>query len=118
MTTDAAEIVRALLDLSRAAPNGKELLREVSELLRREVSGEGGTLEVTLVTPSGNESALEAAVGAMLKQKYNRTILITQKANPTLIGGAVLQIGDEQIDLSVRGALGDLEAKLRSSHVA
>ncbi len=117
MNADAADIVRALVELSGKHPRGKELLRDVRDLLTGEVR-DAGTLTVTLTTPSGDEPGLAASVTEMLKKKYNRGVQIHQRRDRSLIGGAVLQIGDEQIDLSVRGALGELEAKLRGSPVA
>ncbi|NOS67583.1 MAG: F0F1 ATP synthase subunit delta, partial [Candidatus Peribacteraceae bacterium] len=38
-----------------------------------------------------------------------------ERKNAALLGGAVLQIGDQQIDLSIRGSLNTLEMKLRGS---
>jgi F0F1-type ATP synthase delta subunit len=54
----------------------------------------------------------------MLKKKYNRDVRITEQKNPSLIGGAILRIGDEEIDLSVRGALSTLELQMRSGAAA
>ena len=117
MNATAADIVRALQDLCTTAPHGQKLLREIRDLLSRELSG-SGMMSVTLMTPSGNEPELVASVGAMLQKKYGQTAEITQRKNPALIGGAVLQIGDEQIDLSVRGAFNDLEIKMRVLPIA
>ncbi len=111
MNATAPDIVRALIDLSKSVPNGQKLLREVRDLLSRQVRGDE-TLNVVLMTPSGDESALASSVSAMITQKTGKTVTLTQSKNPALIGGAVLKIGDEQIDLSVRGALTSLQDTL------
>lgn len=117
MNATAPDIVRALVDLSKTVPNGEKLLREVRDLLSRQMRG-GGTLNVTLMTTSGDETALASAVSAMIAQKTGKDVTLTQSKNPQLIGGAVLKIGDEQIDLSVRGALNDIESQLKASPVS
>lgn len=85
-------------------------------MLSREVRGDA-SVTVTLTTPSGDEPALAASVTALLEKKLGKSVQLTQRGNPGLIGGAVVQIGDEQIDLSVRGALNDLDANLRSAAI-
>ena len=117
MNADAADIVRALIELSAAHPHSSQLLRDVRDLLNREVR-DGGTLRVTLTTPSGEEPALALSVAALIKKHNHRDVQVSQRRDRSLIGGAVLQIGDEQIDLSVRGALIDLEMKLKGSPIA
>lgn len=117
MNASASDIVRALVELSNAAPGGRQLLRDVRNLLSDEIK-DGGTLNVTLVTASGSEPALAASVSALVEKKYGRTVQLTQRKQASLIGGAVLQIGDEQIDLSVRGALNGLETTLQSSSLS
>ncbi|MSR87269.1 hypothetical protein EXS70_03810 [Candidatus Peribacteria bacterium] len=118
MNASAADIVQALVEMSKTMPAGEKLLREVCDLLKHHLRTGDEALAVTLVTTSGNEAALAAAVTSLVEKKYGRTVELTQRANPSLIGGAVLQIGDEQIDLSLRGSLNDLEMKMRSSPVA
>lgn len=113
--THAADIVRALVELCRSAPDGEKLLRAVRDELNRHVRGDSDTLSVILMTVSGAEPALATSITALLEKKYGRKVQLTQRANASLIGGAVLQIGDEQIDLSVRGSLNGLQEKLTSS---
>jgi F-type H+-transporting ATPase subunit delta len=115
MSSEAADIVRALLDLSKTH-GGEALLRQVRDALNAELGGD--TLDVTLMSPSGHEPDLVKAVHDMLKKKYNRDVRITEQKNPSLIGGAILRIGDEEIDLSVRGALSTLELQMRSGAAA
>lgn len=64
-----------------------------------------GTIHVTIVTPSGDAGSLRESVASMLRQKFNRSVDVTERKDPSLIGGAIITFGDEQIDMSVRGAL-------------
>lgn len=118
MNSDASSVVRALVDLSKTMPNGESLLREVRDELSKHLHGTQETLSVTLITPSGSEPALLSSVRSMLEKKSGRPVEIQERRNSSLLGGAVLQIGDQQIDLSIRGALNDLESSLRGSSVA
>ena len=115
MQASPADVARALLELSTSLPNGKEWLRAVRDELSKEVKGAEGALHVTLTTPTGNAEHLAAAVKKMLEQKHGRPVQITERSNPTLVGGAILQYGDQQIDLSVRGSLQGLETAIRSA---
>ncbi len=117
MNADATDIVRALVELSATVPHGESLLRDVRDALSRHLHSTEESLSVTLITTTGQEPQLLAAVHALLEKHYHRPIEIRERRNSSLIGGAVLQIGDQQIDLSVRGSLNNLEAKLRGSAV-
>ncbi len=115
MQASPADVARALLELSTSLPNGKEWLREIRDALSREVKEAEGALQVMLTTPTGNAGHLADAVQKILEQKHGRPVQITERANPSLVGGAILQYGDQQIDLSVRGSLHGLETAIRSA---
>lgn len=115
MNADAADIVRALVELSGTVPHGEALLRDVRDQLSKHVQGSEETLTVTLVTPTGQEPDLAASIRSLLEKKSGRPVEIRERKNAALLGGAVLQIGDQQIDLSIRGSLNTLEMKLRGS---
>jgi F-type H+-transporting ATPase subunit delta len=50
-----------------------------------------------------------------LEQKINKHIVATVEINPNLIGGALVHVGDQVIDLSVRGQLQRLKRQLLHS---
>ncbi len=110
--TSAADVVQAVIELSKKN-GGKAFLREVTDALRKEAGGEG-TIAVTLTTPSGDAGELGKGVAAAIEKKFGRPVAVTQKKDPSLIGGVILQFGDERVDLSVRGALASFEQSLRS----
>lgn len=50
-----------------------------------------------------------------LEKKTNKSIVATVEINPNLIGGALVHVGDQVIDLSVRGQLQRLKQQLLHS---
>ncbi len=110
--TTAADVVQAVLELSKKN-GGKAFIREVADALRKEAVGEGAIM-VTLTTPTGDAGELGKSVAATIEKKFDRPVTVTQKKDPSLIGGVILQFGDERIDLSVSGALGRFEQSLRT----
>ncbi|MGN0893511.1 MAG: F0F1 ATP synthase subunit delta [Succinivibrio sp.] len=48
-----------------------------------------------------------------LSSKYGSKVILKQKIDPSLIGGAVLKIGDQVIDASVKKSLENLSSTLR-----
>ncbi len=83
--------------------------------LRHELSLRGGRIEATLTTPTGKAGPLAEKVQSLLEKKLGRSVELTERADPTLMGGAVLTYGDSRIDLSLRGALDDVRTHLESS---
>ena len=51
---------------------------------------------------------------AKLETKFGRKIIATQSTDPDLIGGVVIQVGDEVMDASVRGGLETLGVTLKA----
>lgn len=108
----ASDIVRAVLELCESN-GGKATLREVVSSLEREL-GAPGVLAVTLTTPSGDAGEAGKRIVAAIEKKTGRTVSLSQKADPALIGGMIVQFADERVDLSVRGALSQFEQSLQS----
>lgn len=115
MKASARDIAKALIDVSQTLPDGEAFLREIRDALNAKLKDSGKVLAVTLTTPSGSAPELSAAISQYLQGKLSRPVEITEKTDPSLIGGAILQYGDIQVDLSVRGALSTLELQLRGS---
>jgi F0F1-type ATP synthase delta subunit len=78
---------------------------QLSRDLSREIARKGRVLVVTLITPMGNADASAQKIQELLEEKLARPIDLIQKADPTLLGGAILLYEDVRIDRSVRGAL-------------
>lgn len=81
------------------------LLPEISaqfEMLKANVEG---TLEATITSAQVLTQAQLDDLVAGLKAKFNRAVNVRVAVDPELIGGAVIAIGDQVIDGSVKGRL-------------
>lgn len=113
MKPTAQEIVRGLIELTEQN-GGPELLRDVYRQLGRRLHGDD-VAKVIVITPSGNSGAFAETVKSLVEKKTGRTVELSEKADASLIGGAIVQFDDERIDLSLRGSLTELEHSLSAS---
>ncbi len=66
----------------------------------------GQIVSAVLITPSGSVgSARKTSMIAALEKKFSKPVLLTEKADASLLGGARLRIGDDLYDCSLRGDL-------------
>lgn len=73
-----------------------------------------GVLEAHVTTAFPLNEAQMSGLMAKLEGKFGRKISATQSTDPELIGGVVIQVGDEVMDASVRGGLEGLAATLKA----
>jgi F-type H+-transporting ATPase subunit delta len=117
----AAELIGSIADTGEA---GKSLLSVLAgndrllllpeivaqyEVLKAEAEG---VLEATIVSALEMGEAQKADVMASLKAKFGRDVEATVEVDPSLIGGAVITVGDQVIDGSVKGRLQKMAAAL------
>lgn len=69
------------------------------------------TVQLTSARPLPEQDVTE--LKQKLSSKYGCNIRLIQHEDPSLIGGAVLKIGDEVIDATVRSSLVNLSSTLR-----
>jgi F-type H+-transporting ATPase subunit delta len=81
------------------------------EVLKAEAEN---TLEVTLTSASPVTDAQQARIVEAIGRRFGRRVRLTVATDPTLIGGARLQVGDRVIDGSVRTGLDKLATVLRA----
>jgi F-type H+-transporting ATPase subunit delta len=90
------------------------LVDEISaqfELIKAQQEGEL-TAHITSAFPLTAEQM--AGLVAKLEAKFARKVNATQSTNAELIGGVVVQVGDEVMDASVRGGLEALSVTLKA----
>ncbi len=105
MKTAASDVVKALLEWSAQHEDPEAFLRAVRDQLSKHVRAGDQTVHAEVVTPDGKAPEIVAEVEQLLKKRFAGPVEITERADPSLIGGAIVTFGDEQIDMSVRGAL-------------
>lgn len=72
------------------------------------------TLDAVLISASVVSDTQQQRIIDSLSKRFDRKIRLAVKIDPTLIGGASLQVGDRVIDGSVRSGLDKLATALRA----
>lgn len=81
------------------------LLPEIATQFETLKANAEGTLEATITSAQELTQAQIDDLVAGLKAKFNRAVNVQVAVDPELIGGAVIMIGDQVIDGSVKGRL-------------
>lgn len=84
----------------------------LARLVEREVLKMSGTLSVRITTRSGSDATLVHTVERVVRETLLRPCVIEERAEPSILGGALIEIGDERYDATLRGALTDLTFRL------
>jgi F-type H+-transporting ATPase subunit delta len=88
------------------AENGRlTVLPEIAAQFETLKANAEGTLEATITSAQELTQAQIDDLVAGLKTKFNRAVNVQVAVDPELIGGAVIAIGDQVIDGSVKGRL-------------
>ena len=95
-----ANFVRVLAENGRLA-----LLPVISEQFDTLKASAEGTLEATITSAHAMTQEQVDELVAGLRAKFNRAVNVQVAVDPELIGGAVITIGDQVIDGSVKGRL-------------
>lgn len=110
----ADELVRNFLRLT--ADKGR--IGEIEEIARefdRLVARAEGILDVELTTAVELSDEETRGVISQIEKASGRKVEATQRVDPDLIGGIVLQAGSLRLDASVRGRLNRLRRELKGS---
>lgn len=106
---EGANFVRMLAENKRFA-----VLPEISRLFEEMKAEQEGTLEATIRTAFELTETQMQDLAQRLEVRFERKVSAEQVVDPELIGGVVIQIGDEVLDASVRGRLQGLAATLKA----
>ncbi|MCX7622981.1 MAG: ATP synthase F1 subunit delta [Thermomicrobium sp.] len=87
-------------------------LRDVVEAFRQLLREARGVIEVELVTAVPLDAAELERVRAEIERRLQRPVQLQASVDPELLGGAILRIGDEVFDASVRTQLTTLRRQL------
>lgn len=124
------EVLEQLLPRLGLHPLTANLLRVVNDKRRfpqlraiavafRDLNDErAGRARVTVQTAHPLSPELEAEVRAALEKVTGKTLILTTKVQPELIGGLVAHIGDKVYDSSLRTQLDQIKQALLRSPVA
>jgi F-type H+-transporting ATPase subunit delta len=90
------------------------LLPEIADAFRGLVDERMGRVRVQVAISHLPDEALQAEIGNALARRLGRTVIPTFTVDPDLLGGMVVQVGDEILDGSVRSSA----ARLRRAMMA
>lgn len=109
LNSEGANFVRVLAENKRFAT-----LPEIARLFEEIKAAQEGTLEARIATAFELSTEQMAGLVAKLEAKFGRKVSASQTVDPALIGGVVIQVGDEVMDASVRGRLAGMAATLKA----
>lgn len=109
LNSEGANFVRLLAENKRF-----NALPEIAALFEEIKAAQEGTLEALISTAFELSAAQMAALVAKLEAKFGHKINASQEVDTALIGGVVIQVGDEVMDASVRGRLASMAATLKA----
>lgn len=103
-------------NLAQLLVEGKRLavLPQIVDQFEAMKAAQEGVLEARITTAYELTTEQLNALVVKLEAKFGRKINASQALRPELIGGVVIAVGDEVMDASVRGKLGELAATLKA----
>jgi len=107
-TTEQKNFIQLLVNNERLRVVGP--LSETFEHLR---NAHEGVLDARIHSAYPMDALQLQSVVDVLRAKYGRNVKATVEIDEDLIGGVVIQIGDEVIDASIKGKLAQLAGVLR-----
>lgn len=116
--------VAARLGVTGSALNAVRLLASrhklralpgISTHLRRLSDRHAGVVRATVTSARELPEGIYQRIEQELSTAVGRRILLERQQDPNLIGGIVTRIGDNTIDGSIRGRLGEIERQLLQS---
>lgn len=87
-------------------------LPEIARQLTALYDQKAGILRGHVVTASPMSEEYFASLSASVGRAAQKRVLLTHSVDESLIGGALLRIGDATIDVSIRGRLGEMQRNL------
>lgn len=109
MGSDGANLVHLLAENKRLG-----LVAEIAAQFQVLKAAQEGELSAHVTSAYELTPEQMAGLVGKLETKFGRKINATQSTDPELIGGVVVQVGDEVMDASVRGGLETLGVTLKA----
>ena len=109
MDAPFAQFLASLAEQRRLA-----LLPEVAELYEEHKREAGSQLKVKVTSAMALDAEQTEQLKASLKRRFKREIELETRVDPALLGGVVIDTGNEVIDGSARGRLQRLASALAS----
>lgn len=93
--------------------NGREnFLPEIAEAFDAQVKAYKGIIPVTIVTAAPMSQQTKDMILSKIQSTVTGTLEVTEKVDPSLIGGFVVRMDDKRIDASVASQFTNLKQRL------
>jgi F-type H+-transporting ATPase subunit delta len=109
LSDEARNLVQLMAENKRLA-----ILPQVSEMFEKLKAQHEGVLEAKIVSAYEMKNTQLKQLVADLEKKFKHKINAKVSVDPELIGGVIVEIGDEVLDNSVRGKLEFMAVALKS----
>ncbi len=90
-----------------------DALDSIASVFHELLDAEKGILRGKLLTAVKLDDAKQAAVVKQLEKKAKRTLMLDFGVSPEILGGVVLQVGDQVMDASLRAQLSILKDTIK-----
>ena len=100
-------LVKVLIESGRLS-----LAPEIAAIFEQARAAAGGVQDIEMHTAFEVSDEQRNTVSAAIKSRIGKDVSLTTAVDESLIGGAVIRIGDSVIDASVRGRLNQLATEL------
>lgn len=97
--------------------NRINLIRPIYSDFKELYLGEEGVLTVVAKSTFKLDDKLKENLTNKLKNKFNKDIILTNEIDESIIGGLVLFINNEMIDLSIKNQLDNLKKQLLEASI-
>lgn len=87
-------------------------LLEMQEAYKQRYYNENGICEVIATTAIPMDDALTDKLSAKLEKITGKKVILRTRVNPSILGGIIIKIGNDQIDTSVKSRLAELTQKM------
>jgi F0F1-type ATP synthase delta subunit len=89
--------------------SGSRDLHSFVRTVKKALEKSGQVVFATLITPTGASSAeRKKSIALMLEKRLQKPIVLIDQADPSLLGGARLKVGDDLYELTLAGELKEL----------
>ncbi len=89
-----------------------EILSLVIERLKILVYKENGTIEAEVISATDLSNSVKNSILKKIEMKVQKKVKLNTEVDANLLGGIKVKIGDEMVDLSVRGKLDSLRQEI------
>ena len=89
---------------------GREaLIDDIAGAFEEQYLFHSNILKAVVKSVNGVNDTIKARIEELIKKAYGKSVQIEEELDPSLIGGFILTVGDQQIDASISRKLAELE---------